>query len=179
MVTRGCPHHCGFCYKDAFFEGARRYFAAHAFGNTTLEDLLVQLEDVSGRDVRAWSRAWLETTGVSTLWLDTVPSDQNYTRPWTRVDSPFFAANDFYEIETSRRIDLFGNIAHVWSGYEARAAPGDSTGSAMACRYDRWISWAPSPRSARRLAFLSALRSRWVAETMRTFTRHSSPGGPN
>ena len=36
--------------------------------------------------------------------------------------TPFFAANDFYEIETSRRIDLFGNIAHVWSGYEARAS---------------------------------------------------------
>ncbi|UYO98417.1 aminopeptidase N [Microbacterium sp. M28] len=60
-----------FVGEDAFFEGARRYFAAHAFGNTTLEDLLVQLEDVSGRDVRAWSRAWLETTGVSTLWLET------------------------------------------------------------------------------------------------------------
>jgi UDP-2,3-diacylglucosamine pyrophosphatase LpxH len=28
----------------------------------------------------------------STLWLDTVASDKNYTRPWTRVDSPFFAA---------------------------------------------------------------------------------------
>jgi len=36
---------------------------------------------------------------------------------------PFFDANDFYEIETSRRIDLFGNIAHVWSGYEARRTP--------------------------------------------------------
>ena len=37
--------------------------------------------------------------------------------------TPFFAANPFYEVETSRRIDLFGNIAHVWSGYEARTAP--------------------------------------------------------
>ena len=34
--------------------------------------------------------------------------------------TPFFAANPFYEIETERRIDLFGNIAHVWSQYEAR-----------------------------------------------------------
>lgn len=41
--------------------------------------------------------------------------------------TPFFAANDFYEIETGRRIDLFGNIAHVWSSYEARSSPGDST----------------------------------------------------
>jgi hypothetical protein len=40
--------------------------------------------------------------------------------------TPFFAANDFYEIETSRRIDLFGNIAHAWSGYEARASLDDA-----------------------------------------------------
>jgi len=36
--------------------------------------------------------------------------------------TPFFAENDFYEIEIERRIDLFGNIAHVWSAYEARTA---------------------------------------------------------
>ena len=36
---------------------------------------------------------------------------------------PFFDANDFFEVETSRRIDLFGNIAHVWSAYEARRSP--------------------------------------------------------
>ena len=40
--------------------------------------------------------------------------------------TPFFAANDFFEIETSRRIDLFGNIAHVWSCYEARTSLGDA-----------------------------------------------------
>ncbi|MDR6865936.1 aminopeptidase N [Microbacterium resistens] len=59
-----------FVGEDAFFEGARRYFARHAFGNTTLEDLLVELEEASGRDVRGWSRAWLETTGVTTLSLE-------------------------------------------------------------------------------------------------------------
>jgi len=59
-----------FVGEAQFFEGARRYFAANAFGNTTLEDLLEHLEDVSGRDVRAWSRAWLETSGVSTLRLE-------------------------------------------------------------------------------------------------------------
>jgi hypothetical protein len=45
-----------------------------------------------------------------------------------RADTmPFFAANDFYEIETARRIDVFGNMAHVWSVYEARRAPDDTT----------------------------------------------------
>ena len=37
--------------------------------------------------------------------------------------TPFFAANPFYEIETERRIDRFGNMAHVWSHYEARTSP--------------------------------------------------------
>ena len=40
--------------------------------------------------------------------------------------TPFFAANDFYEIETARRIDVFGNMAHAWSHYEARRSPDDS-----------------------------------------------------
>jgi aminopeptidase N len=56
--------------EDAFFEGARRYFRAHAYGNTTLDDLLADLEAASGRDLRAWSAAWLETTGMSTLTYD-------------------------------------------------------------------------------------------------------------
>lgn len=41
--------------------------------------------------------------------------------------TPFFAANPFYEVEIGRRIELFGNIAHVWSAYEARTAPDDDT----------------------------------------------------
>jgi len=45
---------------------------------------------------------------------------------YARDTSPFFAANAFYEVETSRRVDLFGNIAHVWSAYEARRSPEDS-----------------------------------------------------
>lgn len=65
-----------FVGDDAFFEGARRYFATHAFGNTTLEDLLTELNAVSGRDMRAWSRAWLETTGMSTIRLETDAAGQ-------------------------------------------------------------------------------------------------------
>jgi hypothetical protein len=39
--------------------------------------------------------------------------------------APFFAANDFYEVEIGRRVEIFGNIAHVWSAYEARTRPDD------------------------------------------------------
>ena len=45
---------------------------------------------------------------------------------YARNVSPFFMSNPFYEVETSRRIDVFGNIAHVWSGYEARTSPDDA-----------------------------------------------------
>ena len=50
-----------------FFAGARDYFARHAYGNTELADLLDCLERSSGRDLQAWSRAWLETSGISRL----------------------------------------------------------------------------------------------------------------
>ncbi|ARQ70656.1 aminopeptidase N [Streptomyces marincola] len=53
--------------REAFLEGARRYFRRHAYGNTRLTDLLDVLSETSGRDMPAWSRAWLETTGVNVL----------------------------------------------------------------------------------------------------------------
>jgi hypothetical protein len=37
--------------------------------------------------------------------------------------TPFFAQGDFYEVEVSRRVDHFGNIAQVWSQYEGRRSP--------------------------------------------------------
>ncbi|MFD8983053.1 aminopeptidase N [Streptomyces sp. NPDC059564] len=53
--------------REAFLEGARRYFKANAYGNTTLDDLLSVLGEVSGRDMAQWSRAWLQTAGVNAL----------------------------------------------------------------------------------------------------------------
>ncbi|NGN63293.1 aminopeptidase N [Streptomyces sp. A7024] len=53
--------------QDAFMEGARRYFKRHAYGNTRLADLLSVLEETSGRDMKTWSRSWLQTAGVNVL----------------------------------------------------------------------------------------------------------------
>ncbi|MFJ3325012.1 aminopeptidase N [Streptomyces griseus] len=53
--------------KDAFFQGVQAYFKAHAFGNTRLSDLLGALEKTSGRDLKTWSKAWLETAGINIL----------------------------------------------------------------------------------------------------------------
>lgn len=52
---------------DRFIEAARMYFKRFAWGNTTLEDFLGVLNEVSDRDVLSWASAWLQTSGLSEL----------------------------------------------------------------------------------------------------------------
>ncbi|CAL9419329.1 aminopeptidase N [Streptomyces sp. enrichment culture] len=61
---------------DAFFQGVQTYFKRHAFGNTRLADLLGALEETSGRDLRTWSKKWLETAGINIL-RPVVDTDSN------------------------------------------------------------------------------------------------------
>ncbi len=53
--------------RGQFFAGIRAYFAAYGWGNASLGDLLAALHASSGRDLTAWSKAWLETAGPNTL----------------------------------------------------------------------------------------------------------------
>ncbi|WP_031476785.1 aminopeptidase N [Streptomyces bicolor] len=53
--------------QDAFFTGVQAYFKRHAYGNTRLSDLLGALEETSGRDLKSWSKLWLETAGINIL----------------------------------------------------------------------------------------------------------------
>lgn len=53
--------------RDNFIRGLQKYFAKHAYKNTTLADLLLELEATSGRDLKAWSATWLQTAGVNTF----------------------------------------------------------------------------------------------------------------
>jgi len=53
--------------RDNFILGLQKYFAKHAFKNTTLDDLLVELTQTSGRDLKPWVFTWLQTAGVNTL----------------------------------------------------------------------------------------------------------------
>ena len=81
---------------------------------------------------RDWSRqagAFLPDARQVRTWIDEQgrPAMKSMgLEDYARDTTPFFAANDFYEVETQRRIDLFGNIAHVWSHYEARRSPSDA-----------------------------------------------------
>lgn len=43
VVTRGCPHHCDFCYKDAFFEGGRSFYTQR------VDAALTEIDRLPGR----------------------------------------------------------------------------------------------------------------------------------
>ncbi|WP_458683268.1 aminopeptidase N [Prescottella equi] len=53
--------------QEPFMAGLRDYFAEHAFGNATFDDLLRALEKASGRDLSDWGAQWLKTTGLNIL----------------------------------------------------------------------------------------------------------------
>jgi aminopeptidase N len=67
--------------QEQFLAGLREYFAEHAYGNTTLADLLAALERSSGRDLGSWSKLWLETAGINTIRPDfELDAEGRYTR---------------------------------------------------------------------------------------------------
>jgi radical SAM superfamily enzyme YgiQ (UPF0313 family) len=43
VVTRGCPQHCDFCYKDAFFQGGRGFYTQR------VDDALAEITRLPGR----------------------------------------------------------------------------------------------------------------------------------
>jgi radical SAM superfamily enzyme YgiQ (UPF0313 family) len=43
VVSRGCPHHCDFCYKDAFFEGGKSFYTQ------LVDDALAEIDRLPGR----------------------------------------------------------------------------------------------------------------------------------
>jgi radical SAM superfamily enzyme YgiQ (UPF0313 family) len=41
-VSRGCPHHCDFCYKDAFFAGGKSFYTQ------AVDEALVEIDRLPG-----------------------------------------------------------------------------------------------------------------------------------
>jgi aminopeptidase N len=114
---------------DAFFQGVGAYFQKHAYANTTLDDLLVELERTSGRDLKHWSQKWLETAGVNTLSpvvdedasgtitrfaiTQTAPADYPTIRPH-RVGIGFYDLEDGALTRTHAvEIDVDGDLTEV------------------------------------------------------------------
>ena len=66
--------------EPEFLAGIHEYFTKHAWGNTQLDDLLVELEKSSGRDLSGWTQEWLRTSGVNLMRpLVEVDADGAYT----------------------------------------------------------------------------------------------------
>ncbi|BBA97446.1 putative aminopeptidase N [Actinacidiphila reveromycinica] len=78
---------------DEFFAGVQQYFKRHAWGNTRLSDLLGALEETSGRDLKSWSKAWLETAGINVLRPEIeVDADGTVTSFAVRQEAPALPA---------------------------------------------------------------------------------------
>src|SRR5690606_32796117 len=105
------------------------YFRKHTYQNTTLGDLLVELEATSGRDLKAWSAKWLETAGVNTLSpvidtdvdgkvtrfavLQTAPADYPTIRPH-RMGIGFYDLQGGALVRTHAvEVDIDGDITEI------------------------------------------------------------------
>ncbi|MEV1289706.1 aminopeptidase N [Micromonospora sp. NPDC049679] len=84
---------------DPFLAGLRSYFAKHAWGNATFDDLLSELETASGRELRKFAAQWLETAQVNTLRPEvSIAADGSYERVAVRQEAPA----DFPTLRTHR-----------------------------------------------------------------------------
>jgi radical SAM superfamily enzyme YgiQ (UPF0313 family) len=43
VVSQGCPHHCDFCYKDAFYQGGKSFYTR------AVDEVLTEIERLPGR----------------------------------------------------------------------------------------------------------------------------------
>jgi aminopeptidase N len=117
--------------RDNFIKGLRLYFTKHAFGNTTLKDLIDQLEAASGRDLTPWVSTWLRTAGVNTLRpvieidganyksisirqeVPTMPIGSKELRPHRLHVGLFDIAGDKLTRRTSVELDIAGALTEV------------------------------------------------------------------
>jgi aminopeptidase N len=118
----------GWVGEAAFFKGIESYFRKHAFGNTDLKDFLGALEEASGRDLHAWSRAWLETAGVNTIEAavhvengiigaaelkQTAPTDHPVLRPHRLRIGLFDLVGELLQRRRSVELDVEGPVTPI------------------------------------------------------------------
>ena len=74
--------------RENFITGLQKYFAKHAWANTTLKDLFDELEATSGRSLDSWAATWLQTAGVNTLRPEIVIDADTYTSVAIKQEVP-------------------------------------------------------------------------------------------
>jgi aminopeptidase N len=133
--------------EEAFIQGSRRYFRRHAFGNTTLTDLLRALEETSRRDLSAWSKAWLETSGVNTLTLDgAVVRQEGHPRPHRIAVGAYELGDGGVARVAQAELDLEG---------ESVAIPEDIASAAFVLVNDDDLSYCKVTLDDAQLAYLA------------------------
>jgi aminopeptidase N len=95
--------------RDNFIAGLQVYFAKHAYKNTTLKDLLDELEAKSGRSLDTWVSTWLQTAGVNTLRPEVKVSGDSYESIAIKQEPPLIPAGS----RTSVELDVAGAITSV------------------------------------------------------------------
>jgi aminopeptidase N len=96
--------------EKSFFEGLRRYFKTHEWSNTELGDFLAPLADESGRDLIAWSKEWLETSGVDSIRMDgtTVVQEGDLLRSHRMAIGLFDASGSSLDLRREIELDVVG-----------------------------------------------------------------------
>ena len=117
--------------RENFIAALQKYFAKHAWANTTLKDLFDQLEETSGRSLDSWAATWLQTAGVNTLRPELVIDNDTYTSVAIRQEAPLVPVGsqelrphrlaialydthgDSINLRTSVEIDVAGPLTDV------------------------------------------------------------------
>jgi radical SAM superfamily enzyme YgiQ (UPF0313 family) len=81
VVTRGCPHHCSFCYKDAFFEGGRTFYTQE------VDDALAEIDRLPGKHLYFLDDHLLGNTKFATSLFDGMKGMNRVFQGAATVDS--------------------------------------------------------------------------------------------
>jgi aminopeptidase N len=95
--------------EENFRDGLREYLKNHAFGNATWTDLIEVLDKRTPRDLKSWSRVWVEEPGRPQITTELVVKDG-------RIDTLAFRQTD-----TWNRKRVWPQQLRVTLGYADRA----------------------------------------------------------
>ena len=117
--------------RENFISALQKYFAKHAWANTTLKDLIDELEATSGKSLDAWAATWLQTAGINTLRPELVIDGDTYTSVAIKQEAPLIpagskelrphrlaialydVAGDAIKLRTSVELDVAGALTVV------------------------------------------------------------------
>ena len=118
-----------FVGEDTFVTALRSYFRKHAWGNTTLDDLVAEIALASGRDLSAWVEGWLETSGTDRLTLErrngevtlvaTPPAGRTTPLPHSLRIGAYADQDDGLPLVETLSVELAGERTQIDGGTEA------------------------------------------------------------